>query len=1007
MNTSHVGRRDLHTQHPVRQPPRRTTLYRNHAPASSRTTALREPYLELHAIGNDNSDRSRPLNSNVNVSAEMAGTFNIGAGLQNERTELRTMADDGGYTITPSGISDVEAAARRQSVRSIVDARRPAPEILAERLAAEELSESATPADERERHLQREARRRTIYVPDDTTVMTIHPGASLAQRAARRGSVLHQSARRKSQALPNETQPVAEPEAVVVNVESRPRIHGGTARNVRRTSIAGPPKRIHRPMRDMGLPTLNEDSPKRGHSAVVANVPPSNPGLGSRAALGRLSTNKRVHENGVTKLKSKTGVETGQLLKKRAVRMSLAPMHARKGSDDKSQASLAIKVVKALSSSNGVLSGNDQIKHHISSTQSKAQEPLDASLNDSKVTRGVYAEKFALLQDDLEKPQLYEDKWLDHQEIALTQLLNAFFDAAALTNVVDYTHKDLRSAMIKLYNDQDTFNLVKRLQASLIYGSLSVPQEVLDRNIRLTDDVGQRRRFLNIFLDAYSLPQLRAAAEAIAGRQCSRSSRASSESASGSEREVVSKREVEDFLDTFFVRHEDVDVSKTGSGTIDSLTKEVVEPVGSKTWAWRRTVVRSLMLVLLLDKAKASKATKGCLFQSSSDLKSSEAVIKTLGEILLPSYGDLMRPLRHLRYDISVAQHPLEEFNYKVENIATDLRDGIRLTKVVEILLDECRRVSGSDASGSLAESLKLPCTSRTQKLQNVMIALGAVVRLKSIPEDVLKETTAFDIVDGHREKTLSLLWALLGQYSVDCMIDWNLLRTEYHWAQSQLTGDSNTHIQPSDAQVTTVEESWSLLTHWAKSLAALDAVPITNLTTSFADGRAFTAIIKAYLPYLPTPAAPLPSAPSPAATLRALGCTPSFAALLSSASTTIPTRAFTLAALTFLAARLLPAARAHRAAVCVQRAYRVRLARRAAHRRAVAMRLARHCAAVVGARDRVVWAARVIQRAWRAVLAAKIGLLERDVRGFQALARGWLVRARRTGRPRFARAGW
>jgi abnormal spindle-like microcephaly-associated protein len=687
-------------------------------------------------------------------------------------------------------------------------------------------------------------------------------------------------------------------------------------------------------------------------------------------------------------------------------------MHARKGSGDRSHTSLATKVVKALSSSDGALPEREQIKHrshHPSIAQPKANEQPAASLG-SGSTGKVCGDAFAVLTDDLEHPQLYEDKWLDHQEIALTQLLNAFFDAAAVTSQVDHTHKDLRSAMINLYNDQEIVNLVKRLQASLIYGSLSVPQEVMARNIRLTDDVGQRRRFLNIFLDAYNLPLLRAAAEAIIGRQCSRSSRTSSESASGPEREIVSKRELEEFLDAFVVRHEDVDASKAGPGTVTSLTKEVVEPVGTKTWAWRKTVVRSLMLVLLLDKAKSSKTTKWCLFQASSDLKSSEAVIKALGEILLPSYGDLMRPLRHLRYDISVNQHPLEEFNYKVENIATDLRDGIRLTKVVEILLDECRRVSGSDAVPSLTESLKLPCISRTQKLQNVMIALGAVVRLKSIPEAILKETTAFDIVDGHREKTLSLLWALLGQYSVDCLIDWNLLRAEYDWAQSQLSGGSlaSNHIATTDLPVTTIEESWSLLTHWAKSLATLDGVQITNLTTSFADGRAFTAIIKAYLPYLPSTPTPHSSASSsPAAALRTLGCTPSFTALLSSPRASIPTRDFTLAALTFLAARLLPAARSHRAASTIQRAYRARLARLTAHRRAVAMRLAAHCAAVVNARDRVVWAARVMQRAWRAVLAAKIGALEGDVRGFQALARGWLVRSRSSRRPKYARAGW
>ena len=55
--------------------------------------------------------------------------------------------------------------------------------------------------------------------------------------------------------------------------------------------------------------------------------------------------------------------------------------------------------------------------------------------------------------------------------------------------------------------------------------------------------------------------------------------------------------------------------------------------------------------------------------------------------------------------------------------------------------------------------------------------------------------------------------------------------------------------------------------------------------------------------------------------------------------------------------------------------------------------RLAKECKDVVIAKEKVVGAAKVLQRAWRGVLAKRIGDLERDVLGFQGFARGWICR--------------
>jgi abnormal spindle-like microcephaly-associated protein len=56
-------------------------------------------------------------------------------------------------------------------------------------------------------------------------------------------------------------------------------------------------------------------------------------------------------------------------------------------------------------------------------------------------------------------------------------------------------------------------------------------------------------------------------------------------------------------------------------------------------------------------------------------------------------------------------------------------------------------------------------------------------------------------------------------------------------------------------------------------------------------------------------------------------------------------------------------------------------------------MKAAADCAAVAKSKQREVDAAVVLQRAWRNVLDRRIECLERDVTGFQSLARGWVVR--------------
>jgi len=914
------------------------------------------------------------------------------------------------------------------TTRGNIIPRRPVSAILAERLAAQAAREREE-ATLRGIVGRREARRRTIYVPDDTTVITIHPSSSMSSERSnsekdvsnmphrpvrRRTSVLHKPKRR------NSVMPLVE-EALdltgVIPVAAKD--VNMVLEKFEEDQMSQPAPRLLKPPRRKSMALTTQDKQQAFHASALQTLqededseckriqnsrPTSRTG---RRVLHCVNANHRVTKSRATpSLKESIAEQKRLYLQQKPVRKSIAPGLNRTLSDE--NVIFVVGKPKPISVSDGsMISSIHKKKSHLDTFK------LNTSANRSVSDPG----EFAILKDDLAHPELYEENWLEHHEIALTQLLNAFFDSAESKHSQDQPFHVLRSKLLVLHNDPEIPHLHKRMQASLMYGSLAVPRDLLARSLRLKEDVGQKRKFLNIFLDVYDLVTLQAAAEVIAGREFSPRSRSSTESTSARQAaEHGDRKSIEQYLDHFFIQHCDVSVTKTNNAMISALARDKVDQIGSPVWAWRRTVTKSLMLVLLLDKAKHEKVAPGCLFQKTSPFKSSEAVIKALGAILLPSYGDLMRPLKHLKFDVFVEQQPIEEFNYHVDNVATDLRDGIRLTRIVEILLGNDHATSTMSKSThemwTLSQNLKYPCPGRPHKLQNVMVALSAMVRLPSMPEKLLKDVSAYDIVDGHREKTLSVLWAMLGQYAMDSLVDWNLVKRETATAQESLTRTNkynNTMDDISEVQPTSTSKCWGMLFQWAKAVAAMQDVSITNLTTSFTGPAAFNAILQTYLPYLPGSKHET-TALSLETSLRAAGCSSAFTSLLSAPQSIIPTRDFTLTSLTFLAARLLPATRAHRAATTIQRAYRRLQQRRQVTRRVALMRLANHCAAVVTARDHVIGAAIVLQRTWRCVLDCRIRCLEKETTVFQAVARGWLARTKLTRKGteiRERRAGW
>ncbi|KAF2204111.1 hypothetical protein GQ43DRAFT_205431 [Delitschia confertaspora ATCC 74209] len=893
--------------------------------------------------------------------------------------------------------------------------------------------------------LKKDPRRRTIYVPsDDTTIITIHPGQSIHRT---------NNARVKEADFGLELVTLSEEEGKLVPALKQDK-------KAPRKSLAVPPKRgpLHQATCHSNV-TFSEDV--MGAGGGKENIPPGmslyegkcskpepefyltkdtvsiNKSTTTKPTKVRFNTSKSVSVVGQSRTKAQADESRKRVKSQFSYDGSATKSLRGKADSNAASASRKTAARARISKTNPAPASSSPFHTDRSpptalrrQRQRKEHAPAKISLLHVVGKPPQDQEKYPVLSEDLARPELYEDHWLTYQEIAITQLLNSLFDSATATANTNQESDELRKRMLALYHEPAIPALHKRLQASLKYGALSIPKDLLAQTLRLKDDVGLRRKFLTLWTGTYDLTCLRAAAEAIVGRQIPVSSRLSSGSTfsdDGNSRQFrAERRAIESFLDTFLIRNEDAVRVKNGIGSIGSIARgdHQSDDFGSQGWTWRRTVLRSLMLILLLDKAKAEDVLSGCLFQTSSPHKSSVEVLQFLANMLLPSMGDVTRPLGHLNYRVGHIQYPLQEYTYRIENLATDLRNGVILTRLAELLLyppstlvaqrEETVTITmptgdiltstfdfQQKESWVLSQHLKFPAIGRPQKVYNVQIALSALAGVCNLP-DAAATIHAEDIVDGHREKTLSLLWSLVGKWGLSSLVDWSLLakeverfRDQWYENRNEFEGaDLDTEDEEETLELKGLQYHKHILLSWARCIARFNGICVKNLTTSFADGKALEAIVDAYLP--PTLLGPdtVASDLGLAAKLKATGCSNSFIALFADRkSSTVPSRDFTLLSLSFLASRLLPLSVTHRAASIIQRAYRLLLARQTARKRVVLMRLAYECKTVVQTRERLVNAATVVQRRWKAVLGARNSQLNADVEMFQALARGWVIR--------------
>ncbi|XP_033230716.1 abnormal spindle-like microcephaly-associated protein homolog [Belonocnema kinseyi] len=161
-----------------------------------------------------------------------------------------------------------------------------------------------------------------------------------------------------------------------------------------------------------------------------------------------------------------------------------------------------------------------------------------------------------------------------------------------------------------------------------------------------------------------------------------------------------------------------------------------------------------LQLVYFLDYAKMNKLIghDPCLFRKKAQHKESRSILLTFSREVLSGIGDITKVLRLAGYVVHYKQNYLDEFDYAVNDMSLDLRDGVRLCRTMELIRGK----------GNLTSYCRVPAVSKLQKIHNVNIALTALLDSGYF---LIGQIDAKSIVNGDREKTLSLLWQIIFKF--------------------------------------------------------------------------------------------------------------------------------------------------------------------------------------------------------------------------------------------------
>ncbi|KAJ8376190.1 hypothetical protein SKAU_G00067700 [Synaphobranchus kaupii] len=161
----------------------------------------------------------------------------------------------------------------------------------------------------------------------------------------------------------------------------------------------------------------------------------------------------------------------------------------------------------------------------------------------------------------------------------------------------------------------------------------------------------------------------------------------------------------------------------------------------------------------------------------------------------------------------------------------------------------------------SMSRKLRMPAISRLQKVHNVELALE-VLKAKGV--DLKDEhgcaIESRDVVDGHREKTLTVLWKIIFAFQVEVLLDEEQLKEEIGflkrtWRTRQkldaLRANRDVAEKPKEKKPSFQHSSTkiTLLMDWVNTVSVFYNTKAENFTVSFSDGQILCYLIHHYHP--------------------------------------------------------------------------------------------------------------------------------------------------------------
>ena len=318
---------------------------------------------------------------------------------------------------------------------------------------------------------------------------------------------------------------------------------------------------------------------------------------------------------------------------------------------------------------------------------------------------------------------------------------------------------------------------------------------------------------------------------------------------------------------------------------------------------------RTLLLVFLLDRAQAGTATAApLLFRVDARLKTSGDVIRAALQASCHGEGDVLRRLGHYGYKLFHAQEPVREYDFRTGNLALDLRDGVRLCRLVDAL-------GNARGEASALARASFPADARVAKRRNVALALETAVDAFGVVG--LRRVSPDDVVDGNLAATMTALYQLRVHFQGPAALgDWDEARRETEaWREcrraqiaagifrrkffrdtlasaaegsedesneddedavaealfaeeladarlesammhgrdrgDELEAESSDSSESPPSKPSVVQRCELALLRWARAVAAARGVAVSDFSRSFADGTALCALIHAYAPEL------------------------------------------------------------------------------------------------------------------------------------------------------------